>query len=347
MSYIGNPIISTDYPVDYKNGDGSTTVFTLSVAPASVNAIDVQISGVTQSPQTYTVSGTTLTFSAAPPSGTANIVVRHRGIAASANVPAIGSVGLTSFSASGTPSSTTYLRGDNSWATVDSLPSQTGNSGKYLTTNGTAASWGTIASSQWTTTGSDIYYTTGNVGVGTSTPGVKLDVNGGDFRIQQSAATARHRFIAGSNQWNVEASNSSNTFGIYDAAGGYASMVLSGSNLQFNSGYGSVATAYGCRAWVCFNGTNGSIFSSGNVSSVSRNSTGAYTVNFSNAMPDANYAVSGAASTNSGANGPRIFVVGSGQYSNYSKTTTAFNCQSWYTDGNLYDANFVYAVVHR
>lgn len=31
-----------------------------------------------------------------------------------------------------------------SWGTVDALPSQTGNSGKYLTTNGSTASWGTI-----------------------------------------------------------------------------------------------------------------------------------------------------------------------------------------------------------
>ena len=31
-----------------------------------------------------------------------------------------------------------------SWATVDALPSQTGNTGKYLTTNGSAASWATI-----------------------------------------------------------------------------------------------------------------------------------------------------------------------------------------------------------
>lgn len=31
-----------------------------------------------------------------------------------------------------------------SWATVDALPSQTGNSGKYLTTNGTTASWSVV-----------------------------------------------------------------------------------------------------------------------------------------------------------------------------------------------------------
>lgn len=92
MSYIGNPIVSTDFPVDYASGNGSTTAFTLSVAPASVNSIDVQISGVSQSPQTYSVSGTTLTFSAAPPTGTNNIVIRHLGIAGIPNVPAVGSV---------------------------------------------------------------------------------------------------------------------------------------------------------------------------------------------------------------------------------------------------------------
>jgi len=31
-----------------------------------------------------------------------------------------------------------------SWGTVDALPSQTGNSGKYLTTNGSTASWATV-----------------------------------------------------------------------------------------------------------------------------------------------------------------------------------------------------------
>jgi hypothetical protein len=63
-------------------------------------------------------------------------------------------------------------------------------------------------------------------------------------------------------------------------------------NLQFNSGYGSVATAYGCRAWVNFNGTGTiAIRGSGNVSSITDGGTGQYTVNFTTAMPDANYAV--------------------------------------------------------
>lgn len=62
--------------------------------------------------------------------------------------------------------------------------------------------------------------------------------------------------------------------------------------LQFNSGYGSVATAYGCRAWVNFNGTGVvAIRASGNVSSITDNGVGDYTVNFTTAMPDANYAI--------------------------------------------------------
>lgn len=67
-------------------------------------------------------------------------------------------------------------------------------------------------------------------------------------------------------------------------------------NFQFNSGYGSVATAYGCRAWVNFNGTGVvAIRASGNVTSITDNGVGDYTVNFTTAMPDANYAVAGSA----------------------------------------------------
>lgn len=62
-------------------------------------------------------------------------------------------------------------------------------------------------------------------------------------------------------------------------------------DFKMNSGYGSVATAYGCRAWVNFNGTGTvAIRASGNVSSITDNGTGDYTVNFTTAMPDVNYA---------------------------------------------------------
>jgi len=48
---------------------------------------------------------------------------------------------------------------------------------------------------------------------------------------------------------------------------------------------------YKCRAWVNFNGTGTvAIRASGNVSSITDNGTGAYAVNFTNAMLDANYA---------------------------------------------------------
>jgi hypothetical protein len=54
------------------------------------------------------------------------------------------------------------------------------------------------------------------------------------------------------------------------------------------------APIYACRAWVNFNGQGTvAIRASGNVSSITDNSVGNYTVNFTTAMPDANYAVMG------------------------------------------------------
>lgn len=51
---------------------------------------------------------------------------------------------------------------------------------------------------------------------------------------------------------------------------------------------------FDCLAWVNFNGTGTvAIRASGNVSSITDNGTGDYTVNFTNALPDANYSVGG------------------------------------------------------
>ena len=83
MSYIGNEPTSVAFLTDTFSGNGSTTAFTLSAAPATTSSILVAITGVLQDPSTYSVSGTTLTFSPAPPTGTGNISVRFLGIPAS------------------------------------------------------------------------------------------------------------------------------------------------------------------------------------------------------------------------------------------------------------------------
>jgi len=83
VSYIGASPTTAAFVTDQFSANGSGTVFTLSTAPANTNSILVAISGVLQSPDTYSVSGTTLTFSAAPPAGTGNISVRFLGIPAS------------------------------------------------------------------------------------------------------------------------------------------------------------------------------------------------------------------------------------------------------------------------
>jgi hypothetical protein len=59
------------------SGNGSTTAFTLTSDPSTKNNTSVFISGVYQQKSTYTQSGTTITFSTAPPSGTSNIEIAY------------------------------------------------------------------------------------------------------------------------------------------------------------------------------------------------------------------------------------------------------------------------------
>ena len=71
-------------------------------------------------------------------------------------------------------------------------------------------------------------------------------------------------------------------------------------NVQDTAGANSLTTAQiyngAAKAWVNFNGEGTvAIRASFNVSSITDNGTGDYTVNFTNAMPDANYCLSGTA----------------------------------------------------
>jgi len=80
MAYFGNSPISASYLTDYFSGNNTTVAFTLSRAPVSASSVIITISGVKQAASTYGVSGTTLTFSGAPPTGTNNIEVLHLGV---------------------------------------------------------------------------------------------------------------------------------------------------------------------------------------------------------------------------------------------------------------------------
>jgi len=75
MGYIGQQPNHGNLAADVFSGDGSTTGFTLSYSVGSANSISIYIDGVKQAVSTYTASGTTLTFTTAPPSGTNNVEV--------------------------------------------------------------------------------------------------------------------------------------------------------------------------------------------------------------------------------------------------------------------------------
>jgi hypothetical protein len=85
-----------------------------------------------------------------------------------------------------------------------------------------------------------------------------------------------------------------------------------------------------CRAWVNFDGTGTfspnpsttKIRASFNVSSITDNGTGDYTVNFTNAMPDINYSFAGNSSQDAGTGTGGAFVVNQGAT---TPTTSAFN----------------------
>jgi hypothetical protein len=94
MAYVGTPIDTTNQFQSLQgkrfSGDGSTTAFTLDIAPTSVFDIEVFVENVRQDPNSaYSLNGTTLTLGAAPASGTNNIYVVHQ-------AKAVGTISPTS-----------------------------------------------------------------------------------------------------------------------------------------------------------------------------------------------------------------------------------------------------------
>jgi hypothetical protein len=115
--------------------------------------------------------------------------------------------------------------------------------------------------------------------------------------------------------------------------------ITSAGGLGFNAGFGSVAPAFGCRAWVYFDAGGGTILvrASGGVSSVTRNSAGNHTVNLSTTMPDTNFCVnvtSGTSFTGHSGDSP-------------STTSTIINTLAVATPHAAGDAGRNFVTIHR
>ena len=272
MAYIGNQPTSVAFLTDQFSGNGSTTAFTLSAAPANTNSILVAISGVLQDPSTYSISGTTLTFSPAPPSGTGNISVRFLGIPAS-GVTTTAYRTVTEFTA--TAGQTTFSVPSYTVGYIDVYRNGVLlGSADFTATSGTTVVLATGASAGDLVETVSFYVSS----VLNAIPAVANAVT--DTYLNTGAVTTAK--IADANVTPAKISTGGPSW-------------TSGGNLSFNSGYGSSAVAYGCRAWVNFDGTGTpAIRASGNVTSITDNGTGDYTVTFTTAMSDANYSVTGA-----------------------------------------------------
>ena len=117
---------------------------------------------------------------------------------------------------------------------------------------------------------------------------LKLNSSGGGSVLLQEPSTASNRTLT--------LPDATTTVVGTDATQTLSNKTFSGAQTfgtaSFPEPSGS-APIYGSRAWVNFNGTGTvAIRASGNVSSITDNGTGVYTVNFTTAMTDANYAVS-------------------------------------------------------
>ena len=162
--------------------------------------------------------------------------------------------------------------------------------------------------------------TSQNVGIGTTSPLGVLDVASSSnpaVRIRNTSTGGAGIWFGNStsgtttgdgsnvgidssqqlNLWNYE-----NTATLFATNNTERMRIDSSGVLSFNSGYGSVGKAYGCRAWCQYNASQ-AIVGSANISSITSNGTGDVTLNFTTAMPDANY--SAVVSTNEDGGTPK------------------------------------------
>jgi hypothetical protein len=149
---------------------------------------------------------------------------------------------------------------------------------------------------------------------------LKLNSSGGGSVLLQEPSTASNRTLTLPDATTT-------------AVGTDATQTLSNKTFSGAQTFGTASFAepsgsaplFAARAWVNFNGTGTvAIRASGNVSSITDNTTGDYTVNFTTAMPDANYSVVGMSMRDS-TNASNLSVLGSATYNTISTTNVRVN----------------------
>ena len=361
MSYLGNSSLPFDpfrsaaptSDADRFSGNASTATFTLSRAVSFPTDVEVFVENVQQEPITsYSVAGTSLTFTEAPPTGTNNVYVVYRNYQTGAqitlpdgsvtynklannirlfttdNFTSNGTVSTFSLSEQPADANTVLVTVDGivqratehyglSGRTITFTSTPASNSlisirhlGFRTTTTVTAIPPGTNISNPVITNGMSI---TGNVSIAGT-----LDA-GGYANTATFADTlgvaANCTTLSGSTQVTYRSNTAAITVGmlvtgatinigttvtsisnantlIISAAAANSSTNTSLSFYTTNKLLASHVSSPGlCKAWVNFNGTGTvRIRAAFNVSSITDNGTGIYTINFTTAMPDANYA---------------------------------------------------------
>ena len=121
--------------------------------------------------------------------------------------------------------------------------------------------------------------------------------------------------------------------------------ITGGGDLKFNSGYGSVGTAYGVRAWVKYYWNSGTptVSGSGNVSSLTDTATGDATINFSTALPDTVYAAVASADEYGQSQAPLLNL----GFTSRTYSTTAVTVNTTNFSGNSTDVKSVQVIVVR
>ena len=305
MAYIGVQPTDTYLSIASQQITGTgSATYTLDYSVSNEEDVAVFVNNVRQNVSTYTVSGTSLTLGGTI-SASDSCWILFLGRTVGTKTPAVGSV-------TGDMLSKPFTYDDASNGSVTGISVNN----DYPTTSTASAG-----------TGSGIRFGL-NDGSFTSAFG---DARGSEILSVTQQSNGRSRDI-------VFKTDNGGTLG-------EAMRIDSSSNLKFNSGYGSVVTAYGIRAWVNFNGKNTvSIRDNGNVSSITDNGTGDYTVNFSTAMPDANYSVliqsgedtSGSHSNHIGANLHRS-----------APTTSACRVNTSSLNGSAVDHQFIFVGIIR